>query len=121
MRLPVFKFIKGALNKPTSYLNFENIGDSHELIANEEKLVGVKHGTFKGYPHPICLVLPEGSTSVFELRDNMLIYVKCDKEFRVERQHGRDGPYQVYDIEPEEEVCFSGIESSFVRINTEVL
>lgn len=113
--LPVHHVLeKTKLEKVDDFV-FNNIGDSHELIANEEKVIDVRHTGFTGQPHPRYLIFPEGSTTTFQLRDDMLIWIQCDKKCKCEGEHGHSGPYQVFDIEANKEFWISGEENNFFR------
>jgi len=113
--LPVCHVIDKKKLEKVDDLVFNKIGDSHELIADIEKVIYVRHTGFTGQPHPRYLIFTEGSTVSFELRDDMLIYIICDKKFKCEGEHGHSGPYQVFDIEANKEVWISGEESKFFR------
>ena len=84
MNLPVYHRLADKKLHGVDELKFALVGAKQKLVAVFETYVGVRHTWFTGQPHPVGMIFPEGSTTTFELRKDMQIYVCCDQNFQCE-------------------------------------
>ena len=115
MKLPIYHRINDNKLESVGVLDFSEVGATHTLHADVEKVIGTIHTRWTGNPHPRYFILPKGSTTTFELRADRLIYVCCDQPFHCEGQYTSQGPYQVFECEANNEHSISGVESPYTN------
>lgn len=117
MKLPVYNYLADDQLEHLQDLDFSEVGMKHQLVASDAAIaVDTRHIAFTGYPHPRWLLLPKGSTTDFERRDDGLIYITCDQTFKCEVQHSHSGPYQIKECPANVGLSISGYESPFVKM-----
>ena len=121
MKLPVYNRVADDQLEHVQDLDFLEVGTTHQITASDiEKVVDVRHTAFTGEPHPRWILLPKGSMTAFQRRDDGLIYITCDQTFKCETQYKHGGPYQVVECPANVAVSISAYESPLAKIASEV-